>query len=108
MRKTINNCFYIHTLGCKVNWCDSEKIVDEANKIGWVRLSDRDSAGFYILNTCTVTSQADATARKIVRKFYKENPNAPIFVTGCYARTSFSALKKIPEISLVIESNNPK
>jgi len=58
------------------------------------------------LNTCTVTSQADATARKLIRKFKKNNLAAPIFVSGCYARTDSEVIKKIPEVDLVIESDN--
>ena len=100
------NSFYIHTLGCKVNWCDSEKIAETAVKHGCTRVSDPCAADFCILNTCTVTSQADATARKLIRKFRKNNLTAPIFVSGCYARTDSETLKSISEISLVIESDD--
>ena len=98
--------FYIHTLGCKVNWCDSEKIAETAVKYGCMRVSDPRTADFCILNTCTVTSQADATARKLIRKFKKNNLTAPIFVSGCYARTDSEKLKKIAEVDLVIESSD--
>ncbi len=100
--------FYIHTLGCKVNFCDSEKFAEEAEKIGWTRARNPLSADFCLINTCTVTSQADATARKIVRKINKKNPRAKIFVSGCYARTEAASLKKIAEINLVIESGSAK
>ena len=98
--------FYIHTLGCKVNWCDSEKIADTAVKYGCMRVSNPRTADFCILNTCTVTSQADATARKLIRKFKKNNLTAPIFVSGCYARTDSEKLSKISEVDLVIESSD--
>jgi len=100
------NSFYIHTLGCKVNWCDSEKIAEAAVKHGYTRVSNPHIADFCILNTCTVTSQADATARKLIRKFRKNNLTAPIFVSGCYARTDSETLKNLSEISLVIESDD--
>ncbi len=98
--------FYIHTLGCKVNWCDSEKIAEAAVKYGCMRVSDPRTADFCILNTCTVTSQADATARKLIRKFKKNNLTAPIFVSGCYARTDTEKIRQIPEVDLVIESDD--
>jgi len=105
-KKNIINSFYIHTLGCKVNWCDSEKIAAVAEKHGLTRVSDPRLADICILNSCTVTSQADATARKFVRKFRKNNLTAVIFISGCYARTDAEKLRKIPEINLVIESDN--
>jgi len=107
-KKNIKNSFYIHTLGCKVNWCDSEKIAAVAEKHDWTRVSDPRLVDICILNSCTVTSQADATARKFVRKFKKNNRKAVIFVSGCYARTDAESLRKIPEIDLVIESDNPE
>jgi len=105
-KKNIKNSFYIHTLGCKVNWCDSEKIAAVAEEHDWTRVSDPCSADICILNSCTVTSQADATARKFVRKFKKNNPDAVIFISGCYARTDAESLRKIPEINLVIKSDD--
>lgn len=97
--------FYIHTLGCKVNWCDSEKIAEAAENNGWERVSNPCLADICIINTCTVTSQADATARKLIRKFKKNNSVAGIIVSGCYARTDAEKLRKIPEVNLVTESN---
>ena len=105
-KKDFNLSFYIHTLGCKVNWCDSEKIAGEAQKHGWSRISDPRTANICILNTCTVTSQADATARKFIRKFKKNNPETLIFAVGCYARTDSEKIRQIPEVDLVIESSN--
>jgi len=97
--------FYIHTLGCKVNWCDSEKIAEAAENNGWERVSNPCLADICIINTCTVTSQADATARKLIRKFKKNNSVAGIIVSGCYARTDAEKLRTIPEVNLVTESN---
>jgi len=62
-------------------------------------------ADICIINTCTVTSQADATARKLIRKFKKNNSVAGIIVSGCYARTDAEKLRTIPEVNLVTESN---
>lgn len=98
--------FYIHTLGCKVNWCDSDTIVAAAEAAGWQRVTDMYAATLCVLNTCTVTSHADATARKIIRRMARENPAAPRIIVGCYARTDSSLLNAMPEADIVVATYN--
>lgn len=80
--------FYIHTLGCKVNWCDSDAIVRAARAAGWEFVDDMRTASVCIVNTCAVTTHAEATARKVLRRIARANPKAARIVVGCYARTA--------------------
>ncbi len=61
-----------------------------------------------VINTCTVTKHADSSARKIIRKIRRENPNVYIIVTGCYAKTDREILLKIEEVNEVILPGNEK
>lgn len=87
--------FFLHTLGCKVNWCDSDMLVRAARERGWVRVRHARDARVAILNTCTVTGHADATARKFIRAIKRANPAIPLIVVGCYARTDAAALAAV-------------
>ena len=100
--------FYLHTLGCKVNWCDSESIAAYAEKEGWNRVEKVSNAQVCVINTCTVTKHADASARKIIRRIYRENPDIYIIVTGCYAKTDREILLKLEEVDEVIFPGDDK
>ena len=72
------------TLGCKVNQCDAEEIARGLAARG-CQVAWQGEAEVYIVNTCTVTSTADAKARKLIRKLAREHPEATVIVTGCLA-----------------------
>ncbi len=112
---------HIFTLGCKVNQCDSEELarllaahgytVDLGPDSGLSTLGSRPSTlnselstlnCIYIVNTCTVTSTADAKARKLIRHLAKENPQAKIIITGCYADRVGEELARLPGVCAVI------
>jgi threonylcarbamoyladenosine tRNA methylthiotransferase MtaB len=95
-------CFYIYTLGCKVNWCDSEAMAAAVIQHGWQRVPDAQAAAVCIVNTCTVTKHADASARKIIRRIRRENLDTPLIVTGCYATTDVETLRAMPEIDRIL------
>ncbi len=99
--KKISNTFYIHTLGCKANRCESDDICAIAKEQGWQRVDDMRAAALHIINTCTVTEHADATSRKILRRMARANPDAPRLVIGCYAHTNFD-LSENPDANSVI------
>ena len=94
--------FFIHTFGCRCNQSDSaamreslcRKSLDEAG-------SHRDAA-LVIVNTCTVTHRTDRQVRQTVRRLHRENPDARLVVTGCYAERDPEALAAIPGVSLVV------
>lgn len=89
--------FFLQTLGCKVNWCDSDMLARAARERGWVRVRQARDACVAILNTCTVTGHADATARKCIRAIKRANPAIPLIVAGCYARTDAAALATVAD-----------
>jgi len=95
-------CFYLYTLGCKVNWCDSEAMAAAVIQTGWQRVHTARAAAVCIVNTCTVTKHADASARKIIRRIRRENPEIALIVTGCYATTDVETLAAMEEVDRVL------
>lgn len=92
----------ITTLGCKVNTYESELISEAFKGDGWVSVPSKEEADMYIINTCTVTNEADKQARREVRKVVKRNPEALVVVTGCYAQIEPQACAEIPGVDFVV------
>lgn len=89
-------------MGCKVNLFESELIQHKLEKLGYGRTERTHDATTWIINTCTVTSEADRQARQQVRKAIRSNPDAWIVVTGCYAQIDPEACAAIPGVDLVV------
>lgn len=94
--------FATTTLGCKVNLFESGLIGHSLQNIDWQQVEHTDRADLYIVNTCTVTSEADRQARQTVRRLIRQNPQSLIVVTGCYAQISPDACAEIPGVDLVL------
>lgn len=92
----------ITTLGCKVNTYESELIGEALKTNNWLLVANTEAADLYLINTCTVTREADRQARQEVRKSIKRNPNALVVVTGCYAQIDPQACAAIPGVDLVL------
>jgi len=92
----------ITTLGCKVNTYESELIGQALQTSDWQIVANTEVADLYLINTCTVTREADRQARQEVRKSVKRNPNALVVVTGCYAQMDPQACAEIPGVDLVL------
>ena len=91
------------TFGCRVNQYDTESLRTLLTAQGRFRtVSARDDADVYVVNTCSVTHRADATARKMVRRIHAEHPNAQIIVTGCYAQRAPHEIAELGGVSLVL------
>ena len=86
--------FSIDTLGCKVNQSESDFISEELQKKGMEPVAYNDRPDFCIINTCTVTSQADRKARQLIRKIRSENKDSIVLVTGCFVVFNRKFLKK--------------
>ncbi len=97
--------FYLKTLGCKVNQCDSQKIREDLLSLGWSETDGFSDADISIVNTCCVTNQADRKSRNAIRSVVRKNPNAKVFVTGCYATYEKAAIEKIEGVTDVFENN---
>ncbi len=94
--------YSITTLGCKVNHCESESIIQLLKESGWTSVPLGEDAGFCIINTCTVTRKAAMQSRQAVRLAIRSNPRARIIVTGCYAQTEPDDIKKIKGVHYII------
>ncbi|ANE47299.1 30S ribosomal protein S12 methylthiotransferase [Paenibacillus swuensis] len=91
-----------YTLGCKVNFYDTEAIWQLFKGSGYEQVDFEATADVYIINTCTVTNTGDKKSRQIIRRAVRRNPDAIIAVTGCYAQTSPAKIMAIPGVDLVI------
>lgn len=90
------------TFGCRLNAYDTESIRALLGRNGWSTISLKAEADVYIVNTCSVTHQADARARKAIRRLKSEHPNSSIVVTGCYAQRAPQEIANIPGVSLIV------
>ena len=77
--------FNVQTLGCKVNAYESELIKEMFINAGFIEANKMNNADVIIVNTCTVTNQADAKSRKTIRQARRENPDCCLVVCGCAA-----------------------
>ncbi|XEC96802.1 tRNA (N(6)-L-threonylcarbamoyladenosine(37)-C(2))-methylthiotransferase MtaB [Paenibacillus tarimensis] len=91
-----------YTLGCKVNFYDTEAIWQLFKNEGYEQVDFESTADVYLINTCTVTNTGDKKSRQIIRRAVRRNPDAVIAVTGCYAQTSPAEILAIPGVDLVI------
>jgi len=94
------------TLGCRMNQFETSALEEKFVNKGYSLTSFDDKADIYIVNTCTVTNDADRTSRKILRQAKRRNPNAVVVATGCYAQVSPEKLAQIEEIDLVIGNSH--
>ena len=95
----------ITTLGCKVNQYDAATLQERLSAAGHQCVPFSDSAEVYIVNSCTVTNQADAESRQLVRRAKRRNPDAQVIMTGCYAQVSPDAVAHMPEVDCVVGLN---
>jgi len=86
-----------HTFGCKVNQYETEELREQLRFGGFSIVPADQSADVYILNSCTVTADADSSCRQLVRKLLRENPVARVVVTGCYAERAPDELRDLSE-----------
>lgn len=94
-----------HTLGCKLNFSETSTIARQLIAAGYDRVDFKESADVYIINTCSVTDQADATCRNIVRQALRANPNAFLAVIGCYAQLKPNEIASIEGVDIVLGAN---
>ena len=89
------------TMGCKVNQYDTQSMRETLVRNGYAIVDDTQPADLYLINTCTVTNTADQKARQTIRRAIRQNPNAKVFVTGCYAESDRKAIEEIPGVTCV-------
>jgi threonylcarbamoyladenosine tRNA methylthiotransferase MtaB len=103
MRK-LKVAFY--TLGCRMNHFETSALEEKFQEKGFQLTDFKDRADVYIVNTCTVTNDADRSSRKILRQAKRRNPNSIVVATGCYAQVSPEKLAGMEEIDLVIGNSH--
>ena len=94
------------TLGCKVNFTETSTISRKFEESGISLVPFEDFSDIYVINTCSVTENADIKCDKLIKKVKKKNPDAYIVVTGCYAQLKSDRLKTHKDINLVVGSDN--
>ncbi len=94
-----------YTLGCKLNFSETSTIGEQFLGKGFEIVDDKESADVYVINTCTVTDNADKDCRYIVRRLLRQNQDAFVVVTGCYAQLRPDEIIEIDGVDAVIGSN---
>ncbi len=90
------------TLGCRLNQVESQEMGALLESRGFRAVTAGEPAQVYVVNTCTVTGRADFSDRQVIRRITRQNPDALLVVTGCYAQTDAQAVARIPGVDLVI------
>ncbi|MFN0016395.1 MAG: tRNA (N(6)-L-threonylcarbamoyladenosine(37)-C(2))-methylthiotransferase MtaB [Saprospiraceae bacterium] len=91
-----------HTLGCKLNYSETSAIARLFEDSGYWPVRFEEGADIYVINTCSVTEQADKECKKIVRQALRRQPDAFVVVTGCYAQLKPHDIAEIPGVDLVL------
>ena len=92
----------IHTLGCKLNYSESSTIVRQLESNGFTKVDFTEESDIYIINTCSVTDNADKKCRTTVKAVLKQNPEAYVVVIGCYAQLKPKEISEIPGVDMVL------
>ncbi|MCU0345019.1 MAG: tRNA (N(6)-L-threonylcarbamoyladenosine(37)-C(2))-methylthiotransferase MtaB [Ignavibacterium sp.] len=95
----------LHTLGCKLNFSETSTIGNQFLKNGFSIVDMKDKADVYVFNTCTVTENAEKECRQLVRRVLRNNPEAYVIVTGCYAQLRADEIAAIDGVDAVLGSN---
>ncbi len=90
------------TLGCKLNFSETSTIAQHFVEAGYERVPQNRPADIYVINTCSVTEHADKKCRNFIRKLHKQNPDAIIAVTGCYAQLKPQEILDIEGVDMVV------
>ncbi len=98
--------FSFHTLGCKLNFAESSAIGKVLLSDGHKRASSGEQADICIVNTCSVTDVADSKGRQLIRRLHRENPDACIIVTGCYAQLRPDEVSGLEGVNFIVGAND--
>jgi threonylcarbamoyladenosine tRNA methylthiotransferase MtaB len=98
--------FFVQNFGCRATQADGAALEAQLAGRGLAVSDVRKNADLVILNTCTVTAEADSDARSTIRRVHRENPGARILVTGCYAQRAPDELAKMPGVEWVVGNSH--
>jgi threonylcarbamoyladenosine tRNA methylthiotransferase MtaB len=91
-----------HTLGCKLNFSETSTLSRQLEKEGFLKKEFEDVADVYVINTCSVTDNADKECRQLVRRIQRKAPESLVVITGCYAQLKPKEISEIPGVNLVL------
>ena len=92
----------LHTLGCRLNQAETQLVKEKLERAGYDVVPFSETADVGIINTCTVTREADAKCRQAIRGFIRRNPSAFTAVIGCYSQMGAKAIAEIEGVDLII------
>jgi len=98
----MNRSVALHTLGCKLNFSETTAIGRMLENDGFVKKEFDEVADVYVINTCSVTENADKECRQLVRRIQRKAPEALVVITGCYAQLKPVEIAAIPGVNLVL------
>lgn len=98
----MNRKVAFYTLGCKLNYSETSSIGRLFNDAGYSTVDFTDTPDVYVINTCSVTENADKKCKKIVKEALKVSPNAYITIVGCYAQLKPKEIAEIPGVDMVL------
>lgn len=91
-----------HTLGCKLNYSETSTLSRMLEADGFLKKEFEDQADVYVINTCSVTDNADKECRQLVRRIARKAPESLVVITGCYAQLKPREIAEIPGVDLVL------
>lgn len=91
-----------YTLGCKLNFSETSTISRLFEQNGFMKVEFQEKADIYVINTCSVTENADKKCRKVVKEALKYSPNAFVAIIGCYAQLKPAEIANIPGVDAVL------
>lgn len=91
-----------HTLGCKLNFSETSSLANQAIDAGYQRVDMDEQADVYVINTCSVTENADKECRYIVRKIKRTAPESNVIIIGCYAQLKPKEIAEIDGVDMVL------
>ena len=91
-----------HTLGCKLNFSETSTLSRQMEAEGFVKKNFEEEADVYVINTCSVTENADKECRMLVRRIQRRAPEAFVVITGCYAQLKPQEIANIQGVDLVL------
>ena len=98
--------FFVHNFGCRATQADGAALERDLLGRGLNRSTNAREAEIVVLNTCTVTAEADKDVRAAIRRVHRENPGCRILVTGCYAQRAPQELEGLPGVSWVVGNSH--
>jgi threonylcarbamoyladenosine tRNA methylthiotransferase MtaB len=91
-----------YTLGCKLNYSETSTISQQMKAAGYETVDFHEGADIYVINTCSVTENADRKCKRVVREAKKKNADAKVVIIGCYAQLKPKEIATIPGVDMVL------